>query len=490
MYEKYASLLKQLSLTIAESIPKQYYYLTERHLQAIWFEQKYFKKLYTPDGLPIHVLSPGIWNAEAGPDFRKAHLKIGDVEFRGDIELHLVDEGWYQHHHDQDERYNDVVLHLSLWNPKKPAIDKRMRTQSGKSFIMGYFEDFFTVTHARLLQLIDLDLYPYKKFIGSGRCAHSLFKHLSEEKIVSLFKDAAEWRLAKKRDYLQTRISDPSWQLLAGIAMALGYKNNSEAFIELFLWLKSFANLSEDERLALGMKECGFFSASFQKKWGSSSKYCYYKHLGDQLSVTNSFPGKIKLVLSQVRPLNHPIRRLVLMNKLLADPEGPTIYLRLIQLWEENWKSLKSNQGTLSRFRKSLLEVLPHYGDTYWNSHYLFELKEREEFIPLSGEDLKEEILVNIFFPLLHELVMVRGDVLEIKAFENLYGSIPAAQTSKTKYLVHRFFGDTPKKAILKKVVTEQGAYQLHKDFCLHFEASCEGCPFVERYNHSPQYSS
>jgi hypothetical protein len=98
------------------------------------------------------------------------------------------------------------------------------------------------------------------------------------------------------------------------------------------------------------------------------------------------------------------------------------------------------------------------------------------------GEDLKMEILVNTGFPLLFTEIQERGDFNELKAFQIFYGSFKASKTSKTRYLTHRFFGETLKGTLLEKAQNEQGAYQLHKDFCLHFEASCEGCPFVARY--------
>src|ERR1700761_5455772 len=71
---------------IAENVVP-YPFLRERHLQAMWLEQKYFKNLTTTEGEAIIVLSPGIWNSEGGPDFLKAHLKIGHREIRGDVEL-------------------------------------------------------------------------------------------------------------------------------------------------------------------------------------------------------------------------------------------------------------------------------------------------------------------------------------------------------------------------------------------------------------------
>src|SRR5688572_12988304 len=101
----YTSLLTDnFNFTLCET-RAEYKYLTERHIQAIWYEQILFTNLRTHDGEAIIIISPGIWNSDAGPDFLKAHLKIGDKEYRGDVEVHLQAEGWYQHHHHTDPRY-------------------------------------------------------------------------------------------------------------------------------------------------------------------------------------------------------------------------------------------------------------------------------------------------------------------------------------------------------------------------------------------------
>jgi hypothetical protein len=470
----YSSLLSNIPLSIAETA-YEYQYLTERHLHVIWFERKYFKNLQTADGKPIEIISPGIWNAEAGPDFLKAHLRIDNQEFFGDVEIHLSDESWMQHHHDQDYRYNNVIFHLSLWKPRNitPII-----TKGGKTVPQGHLENILTVPHQRILQLIDLDLYPYKKFVGSGKCAHALFRALPEEKISAFFKEAADWRLKQKQVYLQARFSMPELQLAAGFAMGLGYKKNTEAFLNLFMWLHSLGKYSEDEFLALSLQACGFFADTYQKKWIDSPKYQALFTLASKLTSKRTY--NTKLVLNQIRPLNHPIRRLLVMAKLLSDPSIPQLYSQMMNVWDSFWKEMDPEKwrDLAQRFR----EMLPNYHDTYWNQHYTFETTIRKKYVPLMGEDLKNEILVNTVLPLLYAHIDLKRDLHEISAFQSFYDSFPAADTSKTRYLTHRFFGDTPKGSILSKARTEQGAYQLHRDFCLHYEASCEGCPFVERY--------
>lgn len=472
----YSFLLNGRSRTLAET-RYPYDYLSERHLQAMWLEQKYFKNLTTSDGQPIAILSPGIWNAEAGPDFKKAHLKIGERDVKGDVEIHLSDEGWTHHKHHLDLRYDEVVLHLSLWKPKQEEI---LKTFQGRPLIKAYFENALTISHTRILKLIDLELYPYKKFVGSGKCAQQLFQPLSEEKIKHLFYTAADWRLAQKRAFLKLRMEDRDLLVGSGIATALGYKHNSEAFFELFILLMKHRRSSQEEVLAAGMGICGFFEESYLRKWKDSAQHSklfeIYKARSDK-----SAPS-ISLALNQIRPLNHPIRRLAYLSHLITDPQLEKLHDLFETYWQQNWRN-ENTKGKWAALRTGLKNLLPDYPDAYWNHHFIFEKNPANTFLPLIGDDLKTEILVNTLLPLLHQSIMKRKDPIEIKVFHTLYTSIPASKNRKTNYLTHRFFGDTYKGELLKNACAQQGAFQLHHDFCVHYEASCEGCPFVDNYN-------
>lgn len=469
----YASLLTQQPQILAET-PSQYYALTERHLQALWLEQKYFKSLKTASGSLIEVLSPGIWNAEAGPDFLKAHIRIGTKEMRGDIEVHFSDESWEQHGHHLEERYNNVVLHVSLWKPKKAT---HIKTQSERVIEQVYLADALTVPPASIEKLIDLDLYPYHNYAGSGRCGRELFSRLSDEEISYFFSEASKWRLHQKMRYLREHAKESELYFTAGFAMALGYKRNTKAFLDLFLHLHGLGLKNEEILLATSLHICGFFSEHYQHKWKDSKMF---KQLAQLVISSSSY--QVKLATHQIRPFNHPIRRLVVLAKLLSDPMIPSLFLRMVNLWEIQWESQSNSKWrTLS---KQFRAMLPSYQDPYWNSHYNFEQESRKEFIPLMGDDLKNEFLANTFMPMLWtNILRKKNPFTELQAFSEFYDSIPAMKTSKTHYLISRFFGDTPKGELIDTICREQGAYQLHRDFCIHYEASCEGCPFIERYN-------
>lgn len=373
-----------------------YHFITERHLQAVWLEQKYFKGLKTSTQEPIEVLSPGIWNLEAGPDFRKAHIKIGDQTYFGDIEIHLADESWQQHQHHVDPRYDQVILHISLWQPRQPIA---LATSKGHSFFQAYLEDFLTVPLARLSHLIDLDLYPYKQFTGSGRCAQELFKGLSANAVTHLFERAADWRLSRKRQFLEERIISQADYAGAGIAMALGYKNNSEQFLSLFLEMQNRTFASEEETLAWLLGKCGFFSSFFSKKWGKSS---YYQILQSHfVQITQASPSEpVRLHLHQIRPLNHPVRRLVVLAKLHQDKNLSGLIPQIFEMWDAQWQFC-TEQKKWKKLLDLYKDLLPSYEDPYWSHHYLFEDQNRDELLPLMGENLKHEIVINLFLPLI-----------------------------------------------------------------------------------------
>lgn len=472
----YSNLIADVLPILAE---KQHTYemLTERHLQAMWLEQKYFKNLKTSTGEEIEVLSPGIWNEEAGPDFLKAHLKIGGCDYRGDVEIHLTDDSWQQHGHHIDRRYNQVVFHLSLWHPRQ---EREIKSLSNTQHIFkAYLEDHLTISLNRIIQLIDLDLYPYRKFVGSGQCAHDLYKTLPEADIKELFRKASYHRLEQKYRRLKSIAERNELILGVGIAQALGYKHNAEAFWQLFLWLTTMNHLSELDLIACAVGSCGFFTEYYKNKWSHST---YYQNLWQRYAqMKYEFFPLYSLNLSQIRPFNHPIRRIVYLVKCLKDPHFFSYYEKLQNLWDNNW-SLVKKQKDWTFFRLQLQEVVKSYDDEYWNSHYLFENEPQSEFLPLIGEDLKKEVIINTFMPQLFAEIKIKQNDFEQKAFQHFYATFPASKTGKSRYLVHRFFGDSVKGLLLSKADMVQGTYQLHHDFCTHFEASCEGCPFVERY--------
>ena len=86
--------------------------MTEAFLHYVWQHQMLLPGLTTTDGQPVAVLRIGDHNSDAGPDFFNARLRIGDVEWAGNVEVHIHSSDWNAHHHQHDAAYNNVILHV------------------------------------------------------------------------------------------------------------------------------------------------------------------------------------------------------------------------------------------------------------------------------------------------------------------------------------------------------------------------------------------
>ena len=77
--------------------------MSEDFLHYIWSFQKFnFRGLKTIKGQPITVLNPGTHNRDAGPDFKNAKLLIGEIEWFGNVEIHINSSSWNRHCHHKD----------------------------------------------------------------------------------------------------------------------------------------------------------------------------------------------------------------------------------------------------------------------------------------------------------------------------------------------------------------------------------------------------
>ncbi len=89
--------------------------MPEDFVQDIWRQCSFdTTSLRTVAGQAVRVRDPGRQNRDGGPDFLNARLRIDEIEWIGDVEIHVRSEDWFRHGHHRDPRYNSVVLHVTL----------------------------------------------------------------------------------------------------------------------------------------------------------------------------------------------------------------------------------------------------------------------------------------------------------------------------------------------------------------------------------------
>ncbi len=96
--------------------------MTEDFIHFIWkFRLFNQMELKTAEGESITIISPGIHNKDAGPDFENVKIKIGDTLWAGSAEIHINSSDWEKHRHSTDKAYDNVVLHV-VYEYDKPVL--------------------------------------------------------------------------------------------------------------------------------------------------------------------------------------------------------------------------------------------------------------------------------------------------------------------------------------------------------------------------------
>lgn len=90
--------------------------MKEEFIYYLWENRLLSTNLRTVDGEDVNVISVGIRNHDAGPDFLDARIQIGDTLWVGQVEMHVNSSDWYRHGHQDDEAYKNVVLHVVYHN--------------------------------------------------------------------------------------------------------------------------------------------------------------------------------------------------------------------------------------------------------------------------------------------------------------------------------------------------------------------------------------
>lgn len=102
--------------------------MKESVLQYVWQHKLFVQHgLTTTDGQNVKVIDVGKLNTDGGPDFFNAKVMIGSTLWAGNVEIHVNSSDWKRHHHQQDDAYNNVILHVVKRADQEIMINGRRR---------------------------------------------------------------------------------------------------------------------------------------------------------------------------------------------------------------------------------------------------------------------------------------------------------------------------------------------------------------------------
>lgn len=407
--------------------------MEESFLHFIWkFQLLNSRELQSDAGQEIVVLHPGNQNTDAGPDFSNAKIKIGDIIWNGNVEIHINSKDWYRHNHQSDDSYYNIVLHI-VW--KNDASIKR--------------KDKTIIPTLELKKLVDhkLILKYNQLFVpGDEILCHQFIESVKSITILNMLDKTLAQRLEKKSTIIIRQISmtngdweEISWRLLCG---NFGFKTNAYPFEELakslpFKILKR-ESLQENAIEALLFGKAGFLEECIEDSYFKELKMNYV-FLQKKYKLERRL-DKHQWKFLRLRPGNFPTVRIAQLAKFVA-----------------NHKSLFSfliNYSTIKELKNGLNTIQ----STYWQEHYNFGVSAKSHVGKLGSSSI-DNILINTVAPLLFAYGIYKDKVdLKEKAMELLASVKPEINSITKKWKALEFD--------IKSAFDSQALIELYNEFC------------------------
>ena len=350
--------------------------MNELYLAYFWKNRLFNQlSLVTTSGQTLVVLSTGIENFHSGADFQNAKIRIDDMEWVGSVELHVKASDWYLHHHDTDQAYENVVLHV-IWENDLPVC-----YQDG-SLIPALILSLYLSEKALA------EISPQSDTNASILCA-SLFDKVSQEKKYAMLDKCLKERLNEKADSIHELLSNNNfdWEetFFHSLAKSFGFSVNAEPMLRLAqsISLKVILRYRDRpyavESILFGL--AGFLEEpildNYQKELRKEFIHLQKKHHWE-----NAYLHLSDWKFLRLRPYNFPTIRLAQFSEMIKS--NCSLISLLLEIKELN---------TI----KTLFEIPL---DFYWDSHYHFGKSSSKNYASL-GLYSFQSICINTLIPML-----------------------------------------------------------------------------------------
>ena len=414
--------------------------------------------LVTTDGRELRILRTGTPHQDAGPDFKQAVVKVGELTWAGDVEIHVRASDWLRHGHQHDGKYGTIVLHvvyeedvglglpcptLELKRYIPPPLIAEYEHLSRSTELLPCRSFLATVTPLQFTELL-------------SRLAAERYGRKQQEVLDSLHNCHDSWHEAVFRRFV----------------VSFGFRTNAAAFELLARSLPyKYVLKHKDSRLqvyALVFGQAGMLEA---ERTGELENDTYYRMLQDEYRYLRykygltSIPVKTWNLL-RLRPQNFPCVRLAQLSECLY---------RIPDLIEQ----LLNCQSA-----ESLAHISGFVPNEYWETHRHFGKSSPHHSCQI-GEQTVALLAINTVVPIRLAYATFHGDnamkedvflLLEKVGFEN---------NVITRQYVEAGFPNG-------SALHSQGILELHQHYCTPKQClRCDiGCMILRRESSKKPRSS
>jgi hypothetical protein len=405
--------------------------MKEDFLHYLWKFKKFDTlNLKTFNGEEIVIVNVGHYLELAGPDFFNAQIIIGDQKWAGNVEIHLKSSDWYVHHHERDEAYENVILHV-VWehdteifrknNSEIPVLELKKYVDSG------------TITNYQSLMAPKSWIFCEKQLKGIDGFAlinwqERLFFERLERKSKPIF------------ELLEQTNQDWEAVLFCLLAKNFGLNTNGELFLKIAQSIpfsiirKESFEVENLEALLLG--SAGLLDIEKEGNYFKDLKFRYFYLLHKyQLEKNSTEPVQF----FKHRPDNFPTIRLSQLANLYHS--------------HQNLFSKISTSNSVATIYKTFEVAV----SVYWQNHYQFD-KESPKKLKKISKSFVDLIVINTIIPLQFAYAKSQGK----ENSEDLMQLLNEVASEKNA-IMDKFssFGINPKNAF-----ESQSLLQLKNEYC------------------------
>ncbi|HWS59573.1 MAG TPA: DUF2851 family protein [Flavobacterium sp.] len=405
--------------------------MKEDFLHYIWKFKKFDTlNLKTFNGEEITIINIGQYLELAGPDFFNAQIVIGNQKWAGNVEIHLKSSDWYVHHHERDEAYENVILHV-VWEHDTEIF--RSNNSEIPVLELKNYVDVATISNYKSLIspkswiFCEKQLATMPQFVWTNWQERLFFERL-ERKSNPIF------------ELLKQTNNDWEAVLFCLLAKNFGLNTNGEIFLKMAKSIlfsiirKEGFEVENLEALLFGNtglldieKEDNYFKDLKFRYFYLLHKYQMEKKLVEPVQFFKHRPDNFPTIrLSQLANLYHS--RQNLFSKISSSTSVKTIY-----------------------------EIFDVSVSNYWQSHYQFDKESPKKKKPLSKSFI-DLIIINTIIPLQFAYAKSQGKEISEDLIQLLSEVAPEKNAILDKF---SSFGVKPKNAF-----ETQSLLQLKNEYC------------------------
>jgi hypothetical protein len=405
--------------------------MKEDFLHYLWKFKKFdLSNLQTSNGEGIKIVNSGQYLQLSGPDFFNAQVVIGNQKWAGNVEIHIKSSDWYLHHHEVDEAYENVILHV-VWEHDTEVFRKNNTEIPVLELKKHVAKE--TIDNYQSLISPKSWIFCEKQLAGIDNFA---LKNWQER----LFFERLERKSKPIQELLEKTNYDWEAVLFCLLAKNFGLNTNGEAFLKIAQSIpfsvirKESFEVENLESLIFG--NAGLLDSDKEDNYFKDLKFRFY-YLLHKYQIEKKIVEPVQFF--KHRPDNFPTIRLSQLANLYHNQQH--LFSKIMEATDI----------------KNIYEVFTISVSDYWETHYQFDKESPKKKKALS-KSFVDLLIINTIIPLQFAYAKSQGKEISENLIDILHQVSP-----ENNAVIDKFdsFGISSKNAF-----ETQSLLQLKNEYC------------------------